>query len=508
MFTVQQIQEISRKLSSMGLRDSDFKSLDSWTSIDGKDFISFIKDGINRKMTVEQFYTYLRQNINGDIGNALERISKIENNITDINSTLVSLNRSINSINDTLHILTLKYVITVLPTTPNSTVFINGIEQTSLEVTAGSAVSIKIESPGYITYNELILVDKNMTLSPELELDEVIFTINTDPLDSKVLLNGIERNSITVPRGSSVNWTVSKSGYITKSSSEIVDFSHNLPVTLYQTEPDKVNFSINVETPSSTIVTINGEQRNSIIINKGDSVTWSVESPHYITQNGTNVIEEDTSLSISLEAEKYTLTVSAIPEDSIIKINDIIGNSITVDYLTKVQISVSKVGYISYKEEYTVLQTETKEIELLPIEVIGYTNFGIEVSDTSEHTLNEVPSLGGNISMKAYITEHYNNDTSERKDVTSETSWTAIGTGFTSNNDGSFTWSMNNSEIIRTATIAAQYTSPELEQFIRSTETSQLGLKKFEATPISIEFGNSGGTQEINISSDFEWKIN
>ena len=179
MFTLQQIQEISKKLSAMCKRDSDFKPLDDWTSISKKDFIAFVKDGKNRSMTLDQLYTFVRQNINGDIGDALHRIEILEEKVMDINTLLRafirktnihfdSIDKSLDDINRVLSTLTTKYTLTVIPVTPNATVFINGIKQSSLQVVNGSTVNVKVQAEGYVTYEEFILVDKDITLKPEL----------------------------------------------------------------------------------------------------------------------------------------------------------------------------------------------------------------------------------------------------------------------------------------------------------------------------------------------------
>lgn len=47
-----------------------------------------------------------------------------------------------------------------------------------------------------------------------------IFRINPTPSDATVTLNGVISNNITVNKGESVNWVVSKDGYITKTGTE------------------------------------------------------------------------------------------------------------------------------------------------------------------------------------------------------------------------------------------------------------------------------------------------
>lgn len=402
MFTIQQIQEIARKLSSMCKKDSDFKPISFWKSLSKKDSIAFVKDGENRSMTLDQLYTFVRQNINSDIGDALQRIAaleekanKIEQDIQAINNTInslistinykfASIDKSLEDINTALSILTTKYTLTVNPVTPDATVTINGIVQTSMQVTNGSTVNVKVSADGYKTYEEFILVDKDMVITPELQKEEVTFSITTIPTDCVVKLNGVARTSINIIKGSSVNWEVSKSGYITKSGSTIVTENTSMQVSLDVIGEGKINFTINVISPLDAVVTINGETTNSIIVDKNSEVTWSVEAPHYESKNGTQTVTEDTTVDVTLVANKYTLTINPTPADAVVELNGEVKNSITADYNTDISIKISKKGYKTYTEKYKLIQTETKDIVLEVEEFVDINPDYMEFSSSGE----------------------------------------------------------------------------------------------------------------------------
>lgn len=402
MFTIQQIQEIARKLSSMCKKDSDFRPISFWKSLSKKDSIAFVKDGENRSMTLDQLYTFVRQNINSDIGDALQRIAvleekanKTEQDIQAINNTINSLISTINykfasidknleDINTTLSVLTTKYTLTVNPVTPDATVTINGIVQTSMQVTNGSTVNVKVSADGYKTYEEFILVDKDMVITPELQKEEVTFSITTIPTDCVVKLNGVARNSINIIKGSSVNWKVSKSGYITKSGSIIVTENTSMQVSLDVIGEGKINFTINVISPLDAVVTINGETTNSLIVDKNSEVTWSVEAPHYESKNGTQTVTEDTAIDVTLVANKYTLTINPTPADAVVELNEEVKNSITADYNTDVSIKISKKGYKTYTESYKLTQTETKDIVLEIEEFVDVNPIHMEFNSSGE----------------------------------------------------------------------------------------------------------------------------
>lgn len=402
MFTIQQIQEIARKLFPMCKKDSDFRPISSWKSLNKKDSIAFVKDGENRSMTLDQLYTFVRQNINSDIGDALQRIAvleekanKIEQDIQAINNTIDSLISTINykfasidknleGINTVLSILTTKYTLTVNPVTPDTTVTINGIVQTSMQVTNGSTVNVKVSADGYKTYEEFILVDKDMVITPELQKEEVTFSITTIPTDCVVKLNSVARNSINIIKGSSVNWEVSKSGYITKSGSIIVTENTSMQVSLDVIEEDKINFIINVISPLDAVVTINGETTNLLVVDKNSEVTWSVEAPHYESKNGTQTVTEDTSIDVTLVANKYTLTINPTPADAVVELNGEVKNSITADYNTDVSIKISKKGYKTYTENYKLVQTEAKDIILEVEEFVNINPDYMEFNSSGE----------------------------------------------------------------------------------------------------------------------------
>lgn len=519
MFTIQQIQEIARRLSSISKKDSDFKPLDTWKSLNGQDYIAFVKDGTNRTISIDQLYTYVRQNINSDIGNAFERITALETAVQQLGTTLntfirntnthlTSLDNSINSINEVLSKLTTKYTITVMPVTPNATVFINGVRQNSMKVTSGSTVNVKVSAEGYDTYEEFILVEGDITLNPELNQSQVTFTIDASPSDSVVRLNGVVRRSITVTRGTLVNWEVSREGYITKSGSETVETSYTLPVTLAAIGSDEVNFTINVISPSDATVTINGAQNNTVVVKKGSQVTWSVEAPHYVSQDGSETVNEDTVKNITLVAEQVTLTINPTPADANVELNSVSQKSITVDYNTNVHIKVSKDGYETYEEDYTVTSTETKNIILTQIVETSWTDLVLAQADTSENPIGSVPKSGGEISFKANVTAHFNDGSTEVKDVTSQVQWSVTGEGCTSNGGGVFTWTENTSTSTRSATVTANVTGPDSSSLNKTIQTTQQGSDEtLEIEPSSLTFESAGGTQEIQISSNTSWVI-
>ena len=259
MFTIQQIQEIARKLSAMCKKDSDFQPLGERETLDKKDFIAFVKDNKNRSMTLGQLYSFIIKNQNIDISAILSKLNTIDNKADIIIEMLrtfmasteahfASIDKSLKDIYDKLESIptTKHYTITVIPTPSNATVYIDGVQRTSLEVIEGTEVSVKVTAAGYEPYRNRFVVNRDITITPKLVKipeETATLTINTIPEGCTVKIDGLVRNSITVAKGTSVLWEVSKEGYSTKGGREEVNDTHSITVTLDAVSSDKVSFA-------------------------------------------------------------------------------------------------------------------------------------------------------------------------------------------------------------------------------------------------------------------------
>lgn len=120
-----------------------------------------------------------------------------------------------------------------------------------------------------------------------------------------------------------------------------------------------------IDTDPANTVIINGVQRTSAQFETGTEVSWSVSRTGYVTQSGTYTMgEEDYSLTVTLVAQQYTLTISPDPIDADVVMNGQTRSSITVAYGTVVTWSVSKTGYVTQSGSTTVTQTSTQSVTL------------------------------------------------------------------------------------------------------------------------------------------------
>lgn len=538
MFTLQQIQEISRKLSAMCKKDSDFQPLGERETLDKKDFIAFVKDNKNRSMTLGQLYSFIMKNQNIDIGAILSKLGTIDNKADIIIEMLrtfmastethfASIDKSLKDIYDKLESIptTKYYTITVIPTPSDAAVYINGVKRTSLEVIEGKEVSIKVTAVGYETYTEKVIVNKDITLTPKLVKipeETATLTINTVPEGCTVKIDGLIRNSITVAKGTSVLWEVSKEGYETKGGREEVNDTHSITVTLDAVASDKVTFTINVISPTNAVVTINGNKTNSVVVDKGSEVSWSVEAPHCTPQSGTQVVNENTTKNIALLSEKVTLTVEVNPMPGapslkpVVTLNGTVGNSITVDSNTSVHIKVTSAISKDYEEDYLVTSTETKKVTV--VSETNWEKLDLSQAEDSPNSIFGVNYAGGNVHVKAVATIKYSDNTTETKDVTKDlgTTWEITeGTWITSKGNGVFTLTANPETNKRTAQIKCSAGRTFIESAIEALKKSTLMFivqnteseDYLEVIPSEVNMSADGGTKEVQIQTKGSWTI-
>lgn len=133
-------------------------------------------------------------------------------------------------------------------------------------------------------------------------------TINPTPADATVTINGVVRTSITVSEGTEVSYSVAKTGYTTKTGSLVPAGNVTVPVSLNAIQ---YTFTIN-PTPASATVTIDGVVRNSVTVDTGTTVSWSVSASGYYSQSGTQTMTGTTTKSVSLVSRTTSKAVSGL----------------------------------------------------------------------------------------------------------------------------------------------------------------------------------------------------
>lgn len=262
--------------------------------------------------------------------------------------------------------------ITINPTPAEAQVKLNGSVQKSIEVLKGSEVTYEVSADGYKTKTETIFADQTKTVDVVLEADLVSFQITSTPPEATITINGAGENPVSVPRGSTVTYSVAAEGYETKSDSVQVDEDTNLQVTL-----SKVKVTITITpTPDDAQVKLNEVVQSSITVDYGTSVTYEVSKQGYVTKSETITATETKTIPITLEEDNVTFTITPTPPSATVKINQVAQSSITVKRGESVEYSVEKEGYETTTDTYQVNEDTTLPVTLTP------KNFTITVNPT------------------------------------------------------------------------------------------------------------------------------
>ena len=253
----------------------------------------------------------------------------------------------------------------------------------SISVEIGTQVHATISAPGYTTRDEYFTVISNTNTRIILEAEPIQptnykLTVIPSPSDSLVTFNTqgvIEGNSITVSEGTIVDYTVSHDGYYSQNLSTTVNSNIDVEVVLQTSIQTNATLTIN-PTPNNASVTFDVGQiyNNQTTVIAGTTVTYTVSATGYITQTASIVVSNDLTLSVNLQEQLFTLTVSPTPETANIVFNtqgQVAGNTITVPLNTDVSYTVSASGYNT--QTFNTIVDETKTVYPIIYQTIRYT---------------------------------------------------------------------------------------------------------------------------------------
>lgn len=112
----------------------------------------------------------------------------------------------------------------------------------------GSLSRIVEGDPNEITDNEILVIRDNLSgkiediqvrgtggILESVLVERVAFTIKPTPTDATVTVNNANRSTVVVAKGSTVSWSVSKTGYTPQSGSQVVSADTVKDVTLVST---------------------------------------------------------------------------------------------------------------------------------------------------------------------------------------------------------------------------------------------------------------------------------
>ena len=283
MFTKEQIKEIANRLAAMGKRDSQFPAA---VPLKGNETVAIVQDSANRNITVQEFASYVLE------------MSGERREVT----------------------------LTVRCPIEGSEIWLNNIPRSSVTVKGGELVTIRVTADGYIPFNEVTCVHWDQTIdivldkssdTPVPEPEYCTFTITPVPSNATVVIDGQQRTSVTVEKGTQVSWSVSASGYKSQSGTYTVNSDYTMAVTLQEDTPEPVMCTLTVSvTPSDAVVKIDGVQRTSITVEQGTRVQITAEKTGYRTGSASvtvNEVSQTYEMTLEKVRTNYYKSLSIVP---------------------------------------------------------------------------------------------------------------------------------------------------------------------------------------------------
>lgn len=502
--------------------------------------------------------------INATPADATVRLNnQIRNSITVEQGTRVSISvsktgyethtESITVNEDTVKNITLTAlktcVLTVTATPSDAVIRINNTTTSTYTGYEGERVVVSVSASGYRSSSQTVtLSEETQTLHVSLEeLEGFLFKITViSPAEATLKVNGTKRTSpyeIECTDGDYITWEVSAEGYITQSDRFYIHENVELEITL-EPEPEPTAYiearclegeqqvegmayvGFNNESPDSVYDSISLTASETALLYgvPGEGykfVAWQdtsnpslvlTDNPLTVTGvNGEGELVDKEYVILVQKASTYDITFDITPEGATLILDDEeqdYSEPIKLQSGTSHTWSVSKEGFATKSGEFTVTKSETITVSLEPIAETSWSNLILSESDTSENPIVSVPKGGGKISLKASVTVHFNDGSTQVKDVTSQAEWSTSGDGCTSDGGGVFTWAENPTTSKRSSTITANVIGPDSSPLTENVVTTQLGSNDtLDIIPNTLTFEAAGGTNEVQIISNTSWVL-
>lgn len=185
----------------------------------------------------------------------------------------------------------------------------------------------------FLIYNNKLY---SLELSRNHNKNKYTYTINTVPSNADVVLsindNVITDRTITVAEGTTIEYYVTATGYAPIRGSTVVMDNTVETIEL------RSDFTLTVNPiPNDAIVVFNApgytQSGNSITVNYGTEVEYTVSKDLYVSESGKTLITADTSIDVNLEETEYPITLACDGKEW--DENDtyeVLGNKITLVY--------------------------------------------------------------------------------------------------------------------------------------------------------------------------------
>ncbi len=136
---------------------------------------------------------------------------------------------------ETVSLVINQYTFSIVATPADATVTINGEVRSSITADYGTSITWEVSKEGYTTQSNTETLTGDTTRNITLTVVQYTFTIVPTPADATVMINGVQQSSVTVSDGTALAWEVSKTGYTTQTGSYTINGAdHTENVTLVE----------------------------------------------------------------------------------------------------------------------------------------------------------------------------------------------------------------------------------------------------------------------------------
>ena len=286
MFSDNEIKEIHDNIAKYSIKDSSFEEASSLT---GEEKLTIVQDNTSKSFKVSNLVSYL---------NTHESIyHKVKINVVDSDT-----NKAV-----------------------NATVKINRNVSNLAYILENTRVCIVISAEGYKTISDAFILTKDESRTYKLKkIASYTLKVKAVPSDANITINGIEQSSITSNEDTTLNVSVTRENFDTKTFSTNLTSNTLANVTLESLNNKKLyTFRLKIDNTSIPVynlnlkVKINGveytrdnsEWYSTLILPENTKIKYSIQSDFSDTVEGNLILNKDIDEIVILKS-KYTFNTT------------------------------------------------------------------------------------------------------------------------------------------------------------------------------------------------------